>query len=328
MKAMFSSVGAALLATVLGKIVAPQPATAAEQYPTRPVRIVVPFPAGGGTDTIARVLAKSFTSDTGQAFVVENRAGASGNIGFDTIAKSTADGYTIGLINNNLTMNGAVYKRLPFDPQRDIQPVSLLATSPLVIGVSTSLGVLTLPALRAKAEAQGQPLAFSSCGNGSPEHFSGMMLAAAWNVQFVHVPYKGCAPALADALGGQVQVFVSTVTNTLPFKRDSRIRLLAVTARERSKSMPDVASAAEQGLSTLDIKVWFGLVVPRGLPDPISNKLVALTTAALRKPDVREALASQGYEIVGSSPSVFAETIADEIPMWKKLAVRYAVSLE
>lgn len=327
-RAPLARVAAATLAAMLWSTVVVQSAFAAENFPTRPVRIVVPFPAGGGTDSIARVLAKSFTTDTGQPFVVENRAGASGNIGLDAIAKSQADGYTIGLTTSNLTMNGALYKRLAFDPQRDFQPVSLIASSPLVIGVSNTLGISALSALRAKAKASGQPLAYSSCGNGTPQHFAGAMLAAAWNVRFVHVPYKGCAPALVDALGGQVPIFISTVANALPYSRDPRIGVLAVTGHDRSRYIPAVPSASEQGVTSLDMRVWFGLIAPNGLPEPVLKRLVALTLAAMKKPEVRQILEAQGYDAVGSDPATFAATIATEIPFWKQLAAKYAISLE
>ncbi len=304
------------------------PAFSATSFPEKPVRVIVPFPSGGGTDTIARLLARQFSLATGQSFIVENRAGASGNIGMAAMAKARPDGYTIGITTSNLTMNSALYRHLSFDPQREIQPVTLIASSPLVIGVSASLNISSLAALKARAASSKTPLSYSSCGNGTPQHFAGAMLAAAWQVNLVHVPYKGCAPALIDALGGQVPVFVSTIANTKPFFNDSRVRFLAVTAKDRNALMPGVPSTREEGLGSIDIRVWFGLVAPVGLPDDIQKRLVSLAHIALQKPEVRSALAEQGYDTVDSSPEAFAASIAREIPFWKQLSAKYSISLD
>lgn len=304
------------------------PAFAAAGFPEKPVRLIVPFPSGGGTDTIARLLAKQLSLATGQSFVVENRAGASGNIGMDAIAKARPDGYTIGITTSNLTMNSALYRRLAFDPKRDIAPITMIASSPLVIGVSSSLNVSTLAALKARTISAKDPLSYSSCGNGTPEHFAGAMLAAAWQVNLVHVPYKGCAPAMIDALGGQVPVFVSTIANTKPYINDGRVRLLAVTARDRNALMPGVPSTREEGVGDIDVRVWFGLVAPAGLPEDVLKRLVSLSHAALQKPELRNALAEQGYDTVDGGPERFAANIAKEIPFWKQLSAKYSISLD
>ena len=311
---------AALSLTATLAILAPHAAAAADAYPAKPVRFVVAFPPGGGTDIIARSIAQKLAERIAQQVVVDNRPGAGGNIGTDMVAKSAPDGYTLLMGSAGpLAINASLFGKMPFDPIKDLAPVTLAASTPNVLVVHPALRAATLKELIALAKARPGEINFASSGHGTPAHLAGELFNLMAGVKMVHVPYKGAAPALADLLGGQVQIMFSTMPPALPHVRDGKLRALAVTSAKRSPAAPELPTVDETALPGFEANTWHGVVVPAGTPGAIVARLNREIVAILHLPDVVERFSSQGAEALGSTPEEFAAYIKSETLKWAKV---------
>ena len=298
----------------------PHAAAAADAYPAKPIRFVVAFPPGGGTDIIARSIAQKLAERLAQQVVVDNRPGAGGNIGTDIVAKSAPDGYTLLMGSAGpLAINASLFDKMPFDPIRDLAPVTLAASTPNVLVVHPSLKAATVNELIALAKARPGEINFASSGHGTPAHLAGELFNSMAGVKLVHVPYKGAAPALADLLGGQVQLMFSTMPPALPHVKDGKLRALAVTSSKRSRAMPELPTVDEVALPGFEANTWHGVVVPAGTPAAIVARLNREIVAILHLPEVVERLSGQGAEALGSTPEEFAAYIRSESVKWAKV---------
>jgi tripartite-type tricarboxylate transporter receptor subunit TctC len=301
-------------------ILAPHAAAAADAYPAKPLRFVVAFPPGGGTDIIARSIAQKLAERIAQQVVVDNRPGAGGNIGTDMVAKSAPDGYTLLMGSAGpLAINASLFGKMPFDPIKDLAPVTLAASTPNVLVVHPALRAATLKELIALAKARPGEINFASSGHGTPAHLAGELFNLMAGVKMVHVPYKGAAPALADLLGGQVQIMFSTMPPALPHVRDGKLRALAVTSAKRSPAAPELPTVDETALPGFEANTWHGVVVPAGTPSAVVARLNREIVAILHLPDVVERFSSQGAEALGSTPEEFAAYIKSETLKWAKV---------
>jgi tripartite-type tricarboxylate transporter receptor subunit TctC len=309
-----------LLASALAFAVAPLAAAQAPDYPTKSVRIVVPFPPGGTTDILARSVAQKLSEAWGQQVIVDNRPGAGGNIGSDLVAKAPPDGYTLlmGTVGTH-AINPSLYAKMPYDHVRDFTPVVLVAGVPNVLVVNPGLPVHSVQELIAYAKANPGKLNFASSGNGTSIHLSGELFKTMTGVQMTHVPYKGSAPALTDLLGGQVQLMFDNLPSSLQFIKAGSLRPLAVTSAARSAALPDLPTLAESGLPGFEASSWFGLLAPARTPKPIVAKIVAAVDAWLETGDAKDKLKSQGAIAMGGSSEAFEKHIATETEKWAKV---------
>lgn len=294
-----------------------QDSAAERSYPHKPIRIVVGQAPGGATDIVARSLAVKLTEALGQSVVIDNRSGAAGSIGSAIVAKSAPDGYTALIVSSTYTINPSLYRKLPFGPVKDLQPVTLIASSPFLLMVHPSIPAKTTKELIALAKMK--PLTYGSGGIGSSGHLAAELFSSMAGVEFTHVPYKGAGPALIDTLGGQVNLILSSIVSGMPFAKSGKLRALAITTRARSIAMPDLSTIAESALPGYDFSSWYGLMVPTGTPKQIAGRLYTETTQALRTPDLRQRLSNEGCEPVGNTPAEFAAYIALEMTRWAKV---------
>ena len=290
-----------------------------QSYPAKPVRLVLPYPPGGGTDIVARPLAQLISANMGQQMVVENRGGAGGNIGMDYVAKAAADGYTLVFaITAQLAVNPSLYPKLPYDLLRDYAPISLLGIAPYVLTVHPALPVKSVKELVALARAKPDDLRFGSGGNGSGAHLAGAMLNALANVKMVHVPYKGGGPAMVDLVAGQLQLSYLTYTSSNSFIRAGRLRALGVTTAKRSAALPDMPAIAES-IPGYDSAVWYGVLAPAGTPAEIIARLNREFLAALKNNELRQRLLTEAFEPIGTPPEELGAYMKSEIARWAKL---------
>jgi tripartite-type tricarboxylate transporter receptor subunit TctC len=288
-------------------------------YPNKPIRMIVPFPPGGPTDVLGRIVAQKLSESLGQQVVIENRPGASGMIGAEMVAKAPPDGYTL-LTNASLhVINPSLYPQMNFDALRDFAPVSLIAQVPLILVVNPGLPAKSVAELIALGKAQPNLLNFGSSGNATAPHLAGESFKIATGVQMQHVPYKGSAPALTDLIGGQVQLIFDSMPSAMPHVKSGKIKALAVTTAKRSPTVPDLPTIAESGVPGFAISTWYGVWAPAGTPRDIVNKISAEIATALQQPAVRERLASLGAEPVGNTPDEFAAYCQSELPKWAKI---------
>jgi len=310
---------------------AAQPAVAqgrSHAYPDKPIHLVVTFPPGGGTDALARLLGKELGGRVGQPVLVENRPGASGNIAAEFVAKSAADGYTLLIINSSFAMNAGLFTKLPFDPVRDFAPVVMLATVPSMIAVHPSVPATNLKELVALAKSKPGKLSFSSCGNGTPQHLGGEMLKRAAKVDIVHVPYKGCGPALADALGGQVPIAINTVANVMPHVKTGKLRAIALVSPRRYGLAPDVPSVAEFGYRGIDVDQWYAILAPAETPADVVTFLNRELAAVVADPSVRERMLAASFEPQTSTPERIGKIIRDDVAHWTKIIKELGVKID
>jgi len=293
--------------------------SAAQTYPDHPVRFVVPWAAGGGTDIFARVIGEKLHQSMGQPFVVENRAGASGNIGAAYVARATPDGYTIMLATITLATNPALYKNMEFDATKDFVPITLIAGVPHMLVVNPSVPAKNVKELIALAKQKPGKLNYSSAGIGSPFHIAAELFKETADVNIVHVPYKGGGPAIMDAVGGQVDMSFANLVAVLPMVKSGQLRALAVTSAKRSGAAPDVPTMAEAGLPGYDFSSWFGVLAPAGTPLDIVVKLNKEVIKALEDPDVKKQLTEQGADLVASTPEQFEAYLKSETVKWGKV---------
>ena len=287
-------------------------AAAVSQYPERPIRLVVTFPPGGGTDLLARKLADKMQVALGQPVVVENRAGASGNIGAQEVAQSAPDGYTLLVVNSSYAINPGVYRELGFSPKNDLVGVINVAYVPSVMVTAADSRWVSLEQIRAASERQSAP-AYSSCGNGTPQHLAGEMLSRRAGAQWLHVPYKGCGPALKGVLAREVDFGFVTASSALPLVQAGKLRALAVTSPQRSPLLPDVATVAEQGWAGYQLDQWHGLLAPTGTPVEVIERLNSAVAAIVRTPDMAHDLRAMGFNATASTAAGFQEIIQRDI---------------
>ena len=302
---------------------APLTAAAQDAWPARPVRIVVPFAAGGTTDVVARALAKDLSEMWGQSVVVENRGGAGGNIGADVVAKSAPDGYTLLMTSGSIfTVNPHMYAKMPFDAKKDFIAVTNVASGPQVVAVNPSAPGKTLKEFIAYAKSQPGKLNFGSAGIGSQVHMAGESFLDAAGIDLIHVPYKGESAAYPDLVSGALQLVVGNIAAVAPYVSNGRLRALAVTSRTRSPLLPNVPTVAESGLPGFENTGWFGFMVPAGTPRAIVDKIHRDTVKALEKTEMKARLFVAGMSPVGNSPAEFAAAIDKESAHWAKVVER------
>jgi tripartite-type tricarboxylate transporter receptor subunit TctC len=301
----------------------------AQDYPRRPVRLIVPFPPGGGNDIVARAVAQELGKSLGQQLVVDNRAGAGGAIGAELAARSPADGYTLflGGVGSHV-VNPSLHAKLSYDPIRDFAPVTLIASAPSVLVVNPSLQATSVAEFTALAKANPGKLNYASNGNGSSAQLAAVLYESMAGVRMVHVPYKGVAPALVDLMSGEVQLMFGTLVAILPHIKAGRLRALAVTGRTRSALLPEVPTLAESGLPGYEAGSWYGILAPAGTPGAIVARLNAEINAAIRQPEVRERLAAEGAEVLGGTPGDFASHIKAELSRMGKLMREAGIRME
>jgi tripartite-type tricarboxylate transporter receptor subunit TctC len=292
----------------------------AQPYPAKTVRIVVPYPAGSTPDIVGRTLAVGLQKELSQPFLVENRTGAAGNIGADTVAKATPDGYTLLVaVNGPVAVNKHLYKDLPYDPERDLLPISLLAWAPQMLVVRPGLPAQDFQAFLTLLKQQPGRLSYASVGSGSASHLTMELLKSEARVFAVHIPYRGFPPAVTDMLGGSIDAMFATIPAVLPQVRSGKLRALAVTSLKRSDAAPDVPSVGELGNPQLESLAWIGLLAPSGTPAPAVARLSEATMRSMRAQEVRESLGRQGFDVVAGSPQEFARWIRAESEKWKKV---------
>jgi tripartite-type tricarboxylate transporter receptor subunit TctC len=298
-----------------------------QSYPAKPVRIIVPFAPGGGTDFIARFMAQRLSASLGQQFVVENRAGAGSTIGTEAGLKSPPDGYTLTIISNSYAANASLYK-LRFDPIADMTPVIQISSGPYMVVVHPSLPVTNLRELIALAKAEPGRIFFASSGQGSINHLATELFASMAGFKLNHVPYKGTGPALADTIGGQTNATLGSTASTLPHVRNGRLRALAVTTSRRVASEPGIPTVAEAGVPGYETVLWHGLIGPKGLPRPVVERLNGEVSKLLQLKETGEQLQNDGVSPAGGSPEEFLTAITKEIDVWRRVVSDAGVKLE
>lgn len=308
----------ALAATLA--LAVPLGAAAQAAYPDKPVRFIVPYPPGGGTDVIARIVQDRFTQVLGQPIIIENRGGAAGSLGTDIAAKSAPDGYTVLFTLSSHTINPAIYPKLPFDTVKDFLPVGTVASLPQILVANMQFPANTVAELTALAKAKPGTLAFASVGNGSPGHLAGELYKLRTGTQLTHVPYRGGGPAVTDVMGGQVPLLWVSIPAAAQFVKQGRLKALAVSTTKRSAAFPDVPTMQEAGVPDFEVDSWYAMFVPAKTPKPIVDKLNAALNAIVAEPGIKEKLLQQGSEGVGGTPEQLAKVVDAELPRWHKLA--------
>jgi tripartite-type tricarboxylate transporter receptor subunit TctC len=292
----------------------------AQAYPNHAIRLIVPFPAGGTTDILARDVAKKLTDTLGQAVVVDNRPGAGGNIGADIVAKAAPDGYTLlmGTVGTH-AINPSLYAKMPYDHVKDFVPVVLVAGVPNVLVVNPSVPINSVADLIKLAKAKPGTINFASSGSGTSIHLSGELFKTMAGVDMTHVPYKGSSPALTDLMGGQVQIMFDNLPSSLALIKSGKLRAVAVTSLKRAPTLPDVPTIAESGLPGFEASSWFGILAPAGTPAPIIARLNAEVNKYLQSPEGNEQLLAQAAEVAGGPPEKFVAHIRAETDKWAKV---------
>jgi tripartite-type tricarboxylate transporter receptor subunit TctC len=300
---------------------------AAQPYPAKPVRIIVPFAPGGGTDFIARFMAQRLSAALGQQFVVENRAGAGSTIGTEAGLKSPPDGYTLTIVSNSYAANASLYK-LRFDPIADMTPVIQISSGPYMVVVHPSLPVTNLGELIGLAKAEPGRIFFASSGQGSINHLATELFASMAGFKLNHVPYKGTGPALQDTIGGQTNATLGSTASTLPHVRSGRLRALAVTTSKRLASEPDIPTVAEAGVPGYETVLWHGLIAPKGTPRAVVERLNAEVSKVLQLKETGEQLQNDGVSPAGGTPEQFLGAITKEIEVWRRVVAEAGVKAE
>ncbi len=290
----------------------------AQPYPSKPVRVVVPYPPGGPTDIVARVLFQQVAESTGQQFVIDNRAGAGGNIGAEHVAKSPADGYTVLIGTTAHAINMSLFKSLNYDVQKDLAPVSLLTQGPLVLVTHPQFPANSVKELIDMAKAKPGSLNFASSGNGQSTHLSSELFNSLAGTKMVHVPYKGSAPALSDLMTGQVGIMFDTTLSAMPFVRAGKLKALGVTSPQRTPAAPDVPTIAESGVPGYEVFAWNGVFVPAGTPKPIVAQLNEEIRKAMQLPQVRDKFSAQGFAASWNTPDQFGVFVRNEVDKWAR----------
>lgn len=321
------SIDSTLLATSALALAAAAQA-AGNDYPQRPVRLIVGQAPGGGLDIIARALAQKLTESLGQSVVVDNRAGAAGTLGSAIAAKAPADGYTALIVSVTYSINPSLYRNLPFDPARDLRPVTLFASAPFMLLTNPALPVRSVRELIAYAKERPGQLNYGSGGVGNSGHLAAELFAGMAGIELAHIPYKGTGLAMTDLLGGQLQMMFNSMIQGMPYARNRKLVALAVTTAQRAAAMPELPTVTEAGLPGYDFSSWYGLMVPAATPRAIVDRLHAEVLRALAQADFRQRLAKDGSEPIGSTPEQFAAHLAAETAKWEKVARASGMRLE
>lgn len=292
----------------------------AQAYPSKPIKLVVPFPPGGGTDIITREVANKVATQQGWTIVIENKPGSGGNLGVDVAAKATPDGYTLVMgQTSNLAINATLYPKLPYKPEKDLTPIGLVANAPLAIVVANDSPFKTLADLVAAAKAKPEALNYASSGSGTVAHLAIEQFQKISSTRFTHIPYKGASQGLTDLIGGQLQMYVSSIPTLIGHIRNGKMRALAVTSLKRSDDLPNVPTVAESGYKGFEAVTWFGVVGPAGMAKESVSKLNAAFNKAIETPEVMQKLGAQGADVYGGSPEKFSELIRLELARWAPL---------
>ena len=305
-----------------------QAQTQAATYPDKPIRIIVPYPPGGFNDTLARTVGAKLQAAWGQPVTVENRPGGGTLIGTDAAAKAAPDGHTLFITPFAFAVNQSIFKKLPYDPVKDFAPITLAASTPNLLVVSTALPATSVKELIAQAKARPATIAYASTGIGSSNHLSMELFKQMVGVDITHVPYKGSAPAVTDLLGGQVGVMFDNIPNVIQHVKAGKLRALAVTTPMRSPHVPDVPTVAESGVPGYEVGVWFGFAAPAATPAPIIAKLNAEIVAILKTAEVRDKFSAQGVDVIGSTPEQFAAHLREQSARWAKVVREAGVTPE
>ena len=302
---------------------------AAQSYPTKPITMIVPFSAGGTTDILARIVGQALSTELGQSVIIDNRAGAGGNIGGQLAARAPADGYTLfmGTVGTH-AINEALYKKMPFNPIKDFAPLSRVANVPNLLVAHPAQPFKTVPELIAYAKANPGKVNFGSSGSGSSIHLSGELFKSMAKVDMVHIPYKGSAPAVNDLLGNQIAIMFDNMPSAIQHVRAGKLRPIAVTTAKRSPELPDVPTIAESGVPGYEATSWFGLFAVAGTPAPIVTQLNKALVKVLNQPDVKAKIAAQGGEVVAETPEQFAAFIKAETAKWGKVVKESGASVD
>ena len=291
----------------------------AQGWPSKPIKLLVPFPAGGGTDTITRELANK-VAGSGYTFVVDNKPGSGGNLGVDAAAKSQPDGYTLVMgQTSNLAINPSLYAKLPYDPVKDLAPIGLVASSPLVIVASANSPFHTLADVVKASKANPGSINYASSGNGTVAHLAAESFQRLAGIKLTHIPYKGAAQGVTDVISGQVQLYVSSIPTLIGHIKSGKMRPIAVTSAARVDDLPQVPTIAESGYKGFEAVTWFGVLGPANLPKDVVAKLNADINKALKDPELKKKLGDQGADVVGGTPEQFAKLIRDDIARWGKI---------
>jgi tripartite-type tricarboxylate transporter receptor subunit TctC len=303
-------------------------ASHAQTFPVKPLRIISPFPPGGGNDTLARTIAPKLTESLRQNVLVDNRPGANTIVGSEILARSAPDGYTIILLPNVHAINPSLYPKLPYHPIRDFAPISLVGSSPMVLAMHPSVPARDVRGLIALARARPGLLAYGSSGNGSVGHMSGALFELMTGVKMQHIPYKGTAIMVTDVISGQISFTFGSALGVLPHVRSGRMRAIAVTGEKRSPAVPELPTISEAGVPGYSIILWYGLMAPGATPAEIVGRLNAEILKAVNDPDIRSRLAGQGVDAAGSTPAAFADLIARDLKKYADLITRAGVKAE
>jgi tripartite-type tricarboxylate transporter receptor subunit TctC len=314
-----SNCKAVILAAFAALGIALSAAVQAQAYPAKPVKLVVPYPPGGPTDIVARVVGQKLSEQTGQQFVVDNRPGAGGNIGAELAARAPADGYTLLVATTAHAINLSLFKNLNYNALKDFAPVALLTRGPLVIVANPALRAQNVRELIALAKAKPGAINFASSGNGQSTHLSAELFSTMAGVKMTHIPYKGSAPALTDVIGGQASLMFDTMLSAMPFVKAGKLKALAVTSRERSPAAPEVPTVAESGVPGYETFAWNGIVAPAGTPKEVIAKLSAELRRAMDTPEVMEKFAAQGFSAAWNTPEAFGAFMQAEVDKWSRV---------
>ena len=300
----------------------------AQDYPNKPIKIIVPYPAGQASDTISRIVGERLSKSLGQPVLVDNRPGAGGNIGTDVGAKSPPDGYTLTVATAALPISKHVYRKLPFDPEKDFAPITLMTVTPLVLVTRADLPVKDVASLVDYAKKNPGKLTFASSGTGTSHQLSGELFKTLAGIDLLHVPYKGSPPAHIDLMGGSVDIMFDNIVPVSPHVKSGKLKALAVTTKTRASSLPDVPTMAESGFPNFEAVAWFGMLVPAGTPQPIIDRLNKEIVAILNTPDIKERLAALGATVVADTPAEYARFMSAEINKWAPIVKRAQISIE
>jgi tripartite-type tricarboxylate transporter receptor subunit TctC len=294
-------------------------AVQAQSWPTKPIKFIVPYPPGGGTDVIARIVQEPLAKELGQQVIIDNRGGAGGSIGSALAAQSPSDGYTVLFTLSSHTINPSFYPRLPFDTERDFSPVVTIASLPQILVANPNFPAKNVKEVIEMAKAKPGSISYASVGNGSPGHLAGAMMATDAGVDMVHIPYRGGGPAITDVIAGQVSLLWVSIPAAAQFVKSGKVKALAVSTVKRSAVFPDVPTMAESGFKDFEVDSWYAMFVPASTPKPIVERLNKAALKVLAQPEVKEKLLSQGAEAVGDSPSQLGAVVKKEIAKWKQV---------